>query len=84
MPLDILVELAVYLLPIDIISLARLNKSIRSMLMHRSSIHVWHAARRNVEGLPDCPPDMSEPRFVSLIFSKTCSVSGGVSACATF
>ncbi|EUC60915.1 hypothetical protein RSOL_375800 [Rhizoctonia solani AG-3 Rhs1AP] len=76
MPLDIFIEVAAYLLPIDIISLARLTKSTRIMLMHRSSIHVWHASMRNIQGLPDCPPDLSEPYFLSLIFMKKCSACG--------
>ncbi|CUA78478.1 hypothetical protein RSOLAG22IIIB_07105 [Rhizoctonia solani] len=76
MPLDIFNEIAVYLLPIDIITLARLTKSTRAMLMHRSSIHVWHASIKNVPGLPECPSDLSLPYFISLVFSKTCSTCG--------
>ncbi|CUA78477.1 ATP-dependent helicase/nuclease subunit A [Rhizoctonia solani] len=76
MPLDIFNEIAMYLLPIDIITLARLTKSTRAMLMHRSSIHVWHASIKNVPGLPECPSDLSLPYFISLVFSKTCSACG--------
>ncbi|EUC60917.1 hypothetical protein RSOL_376120, partial [Rhizoctonia solani AG-3 Rhs1AP] len=76
MPLDIFIEIAAYLMPIDIISLARLTKSTRSKLMHRSSIHVWHTAMKNLEILPDCPPDMSEPRYLSFLFSEVCTACG--------
>ncbi|EUC60909.1 hypothetical protein RSOL_375540 [Rhizoctonia solani AG-3 Rhs1AP] len=77
MPLDIFIEIATYLLPIDVIHMARLTKSTRSMLMHRSSIHVWHASMRNIQDLPDCPPDLSEPHFLFLIFMNACSACGG-------
>ncbi|KDN44212.1 hypothetical protein RSAG8_05685, partial [Rhizoctonia solani AG-8 WAC10335] len=79
MPIDIFTELhevsqiASHLLPGDIISLARSNKFFRNLLMHRSAIHIWHGTMRNVEGLPPCPPELSEPHYLSLLFSKTCS-----------
>ncbi|CAE6475424.1 unnamed protein product [Rhizoctonia solani] len=76
MPIDIFTEITTHLLPIDIITLSRSNKSFRSLLMHRSSIHIWHSAMRNVRGLPPCPPDLSEPHYLSLIFSKHCTMCG--------
>ncbi|CAE6528355.1 unnamed protein product [Rhizoctonia solani] len=76
MPIDIFTEVASHLLPGDIISLARSNKFFRNLLMHRSAIHIWHGAMRNVEGLPPCPPDMSEPHYLALLFSKTCTACG--------
>jgi len=30
--------------------------------------------RSNVEGLPDCPDDLSEPQYASLLFEHTCQV----------
>ncbi|QRW15550.1 reticuline oxidase [Rhizoctonia solani] len=77
MPIDIFTEIAAHLLPIDIINLARSNKFFRSLLMHRTSIHIWNGAMKNIEGLPPCPPGMSEPRYLSLLFSKTCTKCGG-------
>ncbi|CAE6467598.1 unnamed protein product [Rhizoctonia solani] len=78
MPIDIFTEIASHLLPGDIVSLARSNKFFRNLLMHRSAMHIWHGAMRNVPGLPACPPGMSEPHYLSLLFSKTCSMCGGV------
>ncbi|KDN44214.1 hypothetical protein RSAG8_05687, partial [Rhizoctonia solani AG-8 WAC10335] len=77
MPIDIFTEIVSHLLPGDIISLARSNKFFRNLLMHRSAIHIWHGTMRNVEGLPPCPPELSEPHYLSLLFSKTCSMCGG-------
>ncbi|CAE6397249.1 unnamed protein product [Rhizoctonia solani] len=76
MPVDIFTEVTSHLLPGDIISLARSNKFFRNLLMDRSAIHIWHGAMKNVEGLPPCPEGMSEPHYLSLLFSKTCSMCG--------
>ncbi|CUA77990.1 hypothetical protein RSOLAG22IIIB_06913 [Rhizoctonia solani] len=76
MPIDVLTEIASHLWPVDIINLARLNKSFRNILMTRPSIHIWHNAMKNVPILPDCPPDMSEPRYLALVFLKTCTSCG--------
>jgi hypothetical protein len=45
-----------HLLPLDILYLARTTKEFRDVLMHRSSISLWKAARANVPGFPECPP----------------------------
>lgn len=55
--------------------LARSNKFFWNLLMHRSAIHIWHGVMRNVPDLPPCPPDMSEPQYLALIYSRNCSVS---------
>ncbi|KEP45345.1 hypothetical protein V565_285140 [Rhizoctonia solani 123E] len=76
MPIDIFVEIASHLMPIDILALSRSNKSFRNLLMNRSSLHIWHAVMKNVPGLPPCPAGLSEPSYLSLLFSKTCSMCG--------
>ena len=42
--------------------------------MCRSSISIWKAARANIEGFPDCPPEMSEPQWAHLAFYPHCNV----------
>ncbi|CAE6518057.1 unnamed protein product, partial [Rhizoctonia solani] len=76
MPVEILTQVGSYVLPIDLLSLSRTNKSLRGLLMDRTSRHVWQSAMQNMEGLPPCPSKWSEPRYLSLIFSKTCSICG--------
>ncbi|QRV80578.1 hypothetical protein RhiJN_08593 [Ceratobasidium sp. AG-Ba] len=39
----------------------------------RSSVEIWRGSMQNVLGLPDCPSDMSEPRYLALTFLKTCT-----------
>ncbi|GAB1527076.1 hypothetical protein RhiTH_010251 [Rhizoctonia solani] len=88
MPIDIFTEdltvtsqIASHLPPIDIISLSRAGKFFRRLLMHRSAIHIWHMSMRNVRGLPPCPPDLSEPHYLALLFSKYCTFCGQVARC---
>ncbi|KAG9124647.1 hypothetical protein FRC07_010799 [Ceratobasidium sp. 392] len=76
MPIKILTQIASNLEPIDVIFLARLNKHFRNLLMKRSSIDIWRGSMENVLGLPECPPDMSEPRYLALVFLKTCTSCG--------
>ncbi|KZT30867.1 hypothetical protein NEOLEDRAFT_1238049 [Neolentinus lepideus HHB14362 ss-1] len=76
MPVDILYETFGHLTPEDLLPLVRSNKAFRRLLLNRSSSVVWRVARRNVEGMPDCPPYLSEPKYASLIFSGHCCNCG--------
>ncbi|KAG8772957.1 hypothetical protein FRC12_002815 [Ceratobasidium sp. 428] len=75
-PLDVFTEIASYLYPLDILFLARTTKYFRKLLMHQSAQHIWHAAERNVPGLPEGPPHMSEPAYIAMIFIKGCTYCG--------
>ncbi|KAF9225272.1 hypothetical protein BS17DRAFT_872387 [Gyrodon lividus] len=72
MPMDILFEIFGHLMPLDVLRLARTTKQFRRVLMHRSSLSVWIAARKNVPDLPDCPPYMTESQFANLVFDTHC------------
>jgi len=62
-----------HLHPFDLLRLARTTKQFRRLLMHRSSISVWKAARSNVHGaFPGPPSDMSEPEWANLSFDPHC------------
>ncbi|KAG8718247.1 hypothetical protein FRC09_012951 [Ceratobasidium sp. 395] len=87
MPVDIFTEtvltatqIALNLMPEDIISLTRANKFFRTLLMTKSSIHIWRGAMRNVPGIPACPPDLSEPHYLALIYAPDCSMCGTTSS----
>ncbi|KAF9235124.1 hypothetical protein BU15DRAFT_65102 [Melanogaster broomeanus] len=72
LPMDILFEIFGHLMPLDVLRLARTTKQFRRVLMHRSSLSVWIAARKNVPDLPNCPPYLSEPQFANLVFDTHC------------
>ncbi|KAF8441082.1 hypothetical protein L210DRAFT_2128264 [Boletus edulis BED1] len=68
--------IAGYIQPMDILNLARTCKSFRQLLMTKSSAFVWKAARRQVNGLPDCPTDLTEPQYAHLVFYPRCHGCG--------
>ncbi|CAE6512119.1 unnamed protein product, partial [Rhizoctonia solani] len=76
MPPELFNEVAIHLLPMDLLSLARSNKFFRKLLMSRTSLQLWQQALGNAPEIPSCPPELSEPQYISLIFSKTCSTKG--------
>ncbi|KAG8727529.1 hypothetical protein FRC11_012975, partial [Ceratobasidium sp. 423] len=76
MPPEVFNEIATHLFPADLLSLARSNKFFRNMFMSRTSHHLWKQALVNDPDIPNCPPELSEPQYVSLLFSKTCSSCG--------
>jgi hypothetical protein len=63
-----------HLLPLDVLNLSRTTKQIRRVLLHRSSVFIWKAARANVLGFPECPQFMSEPAYANLAFDQHCHV----------
>ncbi|KZT71819.1 hypothetical protein DAEQUDRAFT_687224 [Daedalea quercina L-15889] len=72
MPLDILLEIFRNLEPRDLLNLARTTRPFREFLMNRDSASMWKASRANIEGLPDCPPYLSEPAYANLVFFSYC------------
>ncbi|KAG8681559.1 hypothetical protein FRC08_015553, partial [Ceratobasidium sp. 394] len=76
MPIDIFAEIVNHLNPGDLVALTRSNKFFRKLLLHRSAIQMWRYTESNVPGLPPCPPDMCEPQYAALLFSKHCTFCG--------
>jgi hypothetical protein len=65
--------------PLDLLRLARTTKAFRALLMSRSSIAIWRSARqmssdKQVMGMPECPPYLSEPAYANLAFDPHCHV----------
>ncbi len=62
--------------PKDLLQLSRASKELRVLLLsNKNTRHLWVAARNNVvPPLPDCPEDMSEPRYAFLVFERFCEV----------
>ncbi|EUC67462.1 F-box protein [Rhizoctonia solani AG-3 Rhs1AP] len=75
-PVDVFKEIASFLGPKDILSLARVNKLLRNLLMQRSAKHIWRAAESTMDGLPPCPRHLTNPQYAALVFSKECSSCG--------
>ncbi|KAF8547777.1 hypothetical protein OG21DRAFT_848516 [Imleria badia] len=75
--LDVLFLLAEYVHPLDLLNLARTCKSLRALLMDKSSALAWKTARCQVQyDLPDCPADLTEPEYANLVFYARCHGCG--------
>ncbi|CAE6399474.1 unnamed protein product [Rhizoctonia solani] len=74
MPVEVLIEIARYVVPVDLIMLSRVNKFFRELFMDKRSAGIWRSALQNLPELPPCPDDVSEPQYVAMIFTKRCSV----------
>jgi hypothetical protein len=71
---DASIQILSFLYPMDLLNLSRTSKDFRNLLLQRSSAAAWKAARLQVDGLPDCPPDLSEPQYANLAFYPHCHV----------
>jgi hypothetical protein len=60
--------------PYDLLRLGRTTKALRSVVMSRSARSVWMRSFRNIDGLPSCPDDMTEPAWAHLAFEPVCDV----------
>ncbi|KAF8996632.1 hypothetical protein BDQ17DRAFT_1249599 [Cyathus striatus] len=72
MPFDVLFEIFQLLHPLDLLHLSRTMKALRGIILDRTSASVWKQARHNMNGLPECPEDISEPCYASLLFENRC------------
>ncbi|KAG8724209.1 hypothetical protein FRC09_020793 [Ceratobasidium sp. 395] len=77
LPSEVIGEIVKHLMPIDLLSLARSNKFLRGIFMSRTSQALWKATIRNVPSMPDCPSGLSEPEYISLLYTKICSAKPG-------
>ncbi|CAE6464425.1 unnamed protein product [Rhizoctonia solani] len=73
--IELFIEVAKYLRPGDLLSLARC-KPFRSYLMSKSSQFLWLEVMKNVRGLPSCPPGFTEPQYLTVLFSGFCTACG--------
>ncbi|KAG8908297.1 hypothetical protein FRB99_007831 [Tulasnella sp. 403] len=76
MPVDVFAEVCGYLKPIDLLHLARSSKRLREILMSKESKPLWCRSRSLLNALPDCPEDLSEPAYASLMFENGCQMCG--------
>jgi hypothetical protein len=70
----IVVEIFGHLSPADLLSLGRVNKGFRCVLMAPTSLFLWKASLNSCGALP-CSEDMSPPAWSHLLFGTHCQVS---------
>ena len=69
-----LLQIFCYPQPLYLLRISRTNKAFHDFLTRRNSAYVWQAARKNVVGLPEPFPGMSEPAYARLCFDSLCQV----------
>lgn len=68
-------QIAFRLQPLDLLQLTRTCRAVRKLFLTRGfASHAWAEARANVPDLPDCPPDLTEAQYASLMFETVCYV----------
>ncbi|OSC98647.1 hypothetical protein PYCCODRAFT_980407 [Trametes coccinea BRFM310] len=72
LPEEVLSKILALLEPQDLLKMSRLSKSLRRKLMSRKSQPIWTSSLQNApHDVPPCPPFMSEPHYVALLFAPT-------------
>ncbi|PPR02534.1 hypothetical protein CVT24_001960 [Panaeolus cyanescens] len=76
MPFDILLEIFKHLLPPDLLSLGRVSRDFRRLVMSAEFKSIWINSRSYIPNSPECPQDITEAMFAELTFGKSCLVCG--------
>jgi hypothetical protein len=76
LPMDVVFETAMYLVPKDLLHLSRISKQFRSIFASRSAIFVWKTALFNVD--LKCYEDLNEIQFASFLYDKFCMACGRI------
>ena len=70
------IQIFEHLHPIDLYNLIRTSNGFRSLLLTRRATAVWRETFSRHPDIPPCPPDLSLPKWASLLFGPaTCDVS---------
>ncbi|KIM46546.1 hypothetical protein M413DRAFT_317794 [Hebeloma cylindrosporum] len=76
LPPELVFEIFGHLHPIDLYNLIRTSKGFRSLLLGPQARAVWRETFSRHPDIPSCPPDLSLPKWASLLFGpSTCDVS---------
>ncbi|KAM5534522.1 hypothetical protein V8D89_011854 [Ganoderma adspersum] len=77
-PVDIVVEVLVWLHPRDLCTLVRTSSVFKNFLLSKDRRQLWKTIIANATDLPPQPPFLSEPAFVHLLYSHHCHNCGTV------
>lgn len=58
-----------HLHPLDFYHLARTTKQFRALVISRKFAWLWNLVFERNPSIPPCPPDLSAPKWVDLMFS---------------
>ncbi|KAG8698270.1 hypothetical protein FRC08_006028 [Ceratobasidium sp. 394] len=75
-PLEVFTQIMCNVQPGGLLALARTCKTLRTILLSKSTIGVWRVAEQTTSRLPTRPRGMSSPRYAALAFFNECSLCG--------
>ncbi|EDR04454.1 uncharacterized protein LACBIDRAFT_304523 [Laccaria bicolor S238N-H82] len=86
LPIELLLEIFQFLHPMDLYSVIRSTKRMRSILLDRRTLSIWKEVfERCSDVLPRRPLDISEPQWASMLFGPaTCDYCGRKGAMIDF
>ncbi|PIL30563.1 hypothetical protein GSI_07263 [Ganoderma sinense ZZ0214-1] len=76
LPVDVFLEIVVRCHPLDLLRLSRVSSDLRAVLLAKRNKGVWVSARNSLDPpMSECPEDLSEPQYASLVFDRFCTAS---------
>ncbi|KAG8908275.1 hypothetical protein FRB99_007808 [Tulasnella sp. 403] len=72
-PVEVFSEICQYLALLDIRNLAVTTRRFYQVLMSKDAKRIWQTACQNTPGIPECPPDMTEPQFAYFLYEIDCT-----------
>ncbi|KAF4601108.1 hypothetical protein EYR40_005216 [Pleurotus pulmonarius] len=83
LPCEIILKIVEVAHPKDMLTMARVSKQFRGLLLHPSSASLWrHSLSLHEPALPECPASMSEPCWAHLVFEEQCTFCGATDEAA--
>ncbi|KAI1784151.1 hypothetical protein LXA43DRAFT_245655 [Ganoderma leucocontextum] len=77
LPVDVFLEIAAYCHPLDLLHLSRISPKLRAIVFAKRNKNVWACMRANLDPpMPSCSDDLSEPKYVSMVFDRFCMACG--------
>ncbi|KAH9474678.1 hypothetical protein JR316_0013142 [Psilocybe cubensis] len=74
MPTELLILIFGQVYPKDLLQLMWTSKVFRTILRSKGASGIWKKSRSRIRGMPQCPSDLSEPQYASLLFGHHCYI----------
>ncbi|KAF9057122.1 hypothetical protein BJ165DRAFT_8475 [Panaeolus papilionaceus] len=68
LPVEVVLEVFGYLHPVDIFTLIRTTKALRSLLLSTGSAGIWYSVFARHRDVPPVPEGMSPPKWVTMLY----------------
>jgi hypothetical protein len=78
LPLEILYQILMHVMPIELMRLSRVSKGLRCILLNPSSAYIWDTAVEKLPNFPVAPKmlGMNVPQVVYMAFEDQCDACG--------